>query len=116
MPTTRHEELRAAVTAARRALADHPDAATSPALADLIAAAEPFANFAPAVLPPPPRANAGPQQPTGARSEEGDADAAGAGAVTDTVDDEAGDPVPRSQPAHPGSGDPLEVRAGTVRP
>ncbi|WP_331733567.1 hypothetical protein OG948_59875 (plasmid) [Embleya sp. NBC_00888] len=56
MPTTRHEELRTAVTGARRALAAHPDAETAPALADLIAAAEPFANFAPAVLPPVPRA------------------------------------------------------------
>ncbi|MFJ8747503.1 hypothetical protein ACIRL2_50275 [Embleya sp. NPDC127516] len=58
MPTTRHEELRTAVTAARRALAAHPDAETAPALADLIAAAEPFANFVPAVLPPVPRADA----------------------------------------------------------
>ncbi|MFE3203778.1 hypothetical protein ACWGR4_40185 [Embleya sp. NPDC055664] len=52
MPTTRHEELRAAIVQAREALTAHPDAATSPALAALIAAAEPFANFTQAVPPP----------------------------------------------------------------
>lgn len=56
MPTSRHEDLRAAITCAREALAAHPDAATSPALAALITAAEPFANFAPAVPPPAKRA------------------------------------------------------------
>jgi len=52
MPTVQHEGLRAAIDAARAALAAHPDTATSAALADLIAAAEPFANFTPAVAPP----------------------------------------------------------------
>ncbi|MFE5325071.1 hypothetical protein ACFRCG_01435 [Embleya sp. NPDC056575] len=52
MPTTRHEELRAAILRAREALAEHPDAETSPALAALVAAAEPFANFTQAVPPP----------------------------------------------------------------
>ncbi|WP_101897548.1 hypothetical protein [Embleya scabrispora] len=52
MPTTRHEELRAAIVQAREALTAHPDAATSPALADLVAAAEPFANLTQAVPPP----------------------------------------------------------------
>ncbi|MYW00260.1 hypothetical protein [Streptomyces sp. SID3343] len=56
MPTTRHEALRAAITVARDALAAHPDAATAPALAALIAASEPFANLTPAVPPPAPRA------------------------------------------------------------
>jgi len=55
MPTTRHEALRAAIERARVALAAHPDTATSPALAELVAAAEPFANFTQAVPPPPPR-------------------------------------------------------------
>ncbi|GCD92718.1 hypothetical protein [Embleya hyalina] len=55
MPTTRHEELRAAIVRAREALTTHPDAATSPALAALVAAAEPFANFTQAVPPPPTR-------------------------------------------------------------
>ncbi|MFE3199163.1 hypothetical protein [Embleya sp. NPDC059237] len=58
MPTGRHEELRAAITRARAALAEYPDAETAAAPAALIAAAEPFANFSQAVAPPPRRVDA----------------------------------------------------------
>jgi len=51
MPTTRHEALRA-IERARVALAARPDTATSSALAELVAAAEPFANLTQAVPPP----------------------------------------------------------------
>ncbi|MFI6984025.1 hypothetical protein ACIBSV_36165 [Embleya sp. NPDC050154] len=56
MPTTRHEDLREAIAQAREALAAHPDSATSTALADLLAAAGPFANLTPAVPHPARRA------------------------------------------------------------
>ncbi|WP_439681120.1 hypothetical protein [Embleya sp. MST-111070] len=55
MPTTQHEELRAAIVRAREVLAAHPNDPPAPELATLIGAAEPFANFTQAVPPPQPR-------------------------------------------------------------
>ncbi|MFF7244499.1 hypothetical protein ACFZBU_11445 [Embleya sp. NPDC008237] len=117
MPTTRHEELRAAVTAARRALAAHPDAATSPALADLIAAAEPFANFAPAVPPPKRRASADParrSERSGTDDDTGSDDADVL--IQDTLDDEARGPAPHPRGAQPGGDGPPGVHAAVAGP
>ncbi|MET7300553.1 hypothetical protein [Embleya sp. NPDC005575] len=106
MPTTRHEELRAAITAARGALAAHPDAATAPALVDLIAAAEPFANFAPAVPPPAPRVSRRASRSVARSSERWDADSDHVGVVIeDPVDDKARGSVPHLRQADPGSCD-----------